>query len=309
MKVLVLGGSGMLGHQLFAFLSRQRSIHVRATLRRPLAFYKSAGLFTEEEVYDCIDANRWTQVKFVIQNFEPQAVINAIGIIKQGREGALVFPSLRTNALFPHLLADYCEKKGIQFVHISTDCVFSGKKGNYKDDDSSDATDVYGKTKYCGEVVNGLTLRTSMIGRELFHKRGLLEWFLKQKGVVKGFENAIFSGLTTLELSRVIEMLITRHPEARGVYNVSSEPISKFALLHLIKKELNLLVQIKGVLKPYCDRSLDSTKFRREFDYKPPSWEKMLKDVDFYDFGQQSNFGHGWNRVYGKCFDSSSPEW
>ena len=166
-------------------------------------------------------------------------------------------------------------------IHLSTDCVFSGASGNYREDDPSDATDLYGKSKYLGEVSeqNCLTLRTSMIGNELFRRKSLLEWFLAQKGSIRGFKKAIFSGFTTLELSRIIEMMIVRFPGASGLYHVSSEPISKYDLLNLIKTKLKLPIKILPDESFFCDRSLDSSKFRDEFDYQPPTWEEMVDEL------------------------------
>jgi dTDP-4-dehydrorhamnose reductase len=166
-------------------------------------------------------------------------------------------------------------------IHVSTDCVFSGRKGNYREDDPSDAEDLYGKTKYLGEVHEShcVTLRTSMIGRELSRKQGLLEWFLSQRGRVQGFKNALFSGFTTLELSRIIDKILTEHPGKGGLYHVSSDPISKFDLLTLIKRKMGLRIEIMPAEEPRLDRSLDSTRFRSEFKYTPPTWEEMIEEL------------------------------
>jgi dTDP-4-dehydrorhamnose reductase len=166
-------------------------------------------------------------------------------------------------------------------VHISTDCVFSGRTGRYREADVSDAEDLYGRTKYLGEVDEShcVTLRTSIIGKELSRKQGLLEWFLSQTGSVQGFRNALFSGFTTLELSRIIEKILTEHPEKGGLYHVSSDPISKFDLLTLIKREMGLRIEIIPAEEPRLDRSLDSTKFRKEFNYTPPAWEEMIEEL------------------------------
>jgi dTDP-4-dehydrorhamnose reductase len=167
-------------------------------------------------------------------------------------------------------------------VHLSTDCVFSGKKGNYQESDPSDAEDLYGRTKYLGEVQDTrcLTLRTSIIGKELSRKLGLLEWFLAQGGVIQGYRKAIFSGFTTLEMSRIIiEKILVDYPEKEGLYHVSSEPISKFDLLMLIKEKVGLATEIIPDETVQYDRSLESTRFRREFNYTPPTWEEMIKEL------------------------------
>jgi dTDP-4-dehydrorhamnose reductase len=164
---------------------------------------------------------------------------------------------------------------------MSTDCVFSGKKGNYQESDPSDAEDLYGRSKYLGEVHDShcVTLRTSIIGKELSRKQGLLEWFLAQTGSVRGFKNAIFSGFTTLEFSRIIEKILTEYPKNSGIYHVSSDPISKFDLLALINKEMGLDIEIIPTEEPRLDRSLDSTGFRREFNYTPPTWKQMIEEL------------------------------
>jgi len=279
MRILILGGDGMLGHQLFKHLKSRHD--VRVTLRQDLAVYKKFMLFSTENSYSGIDVRSPIKLAGVITDFHPDAVVNAIGIVKQLPEASENIPSIEINALFPHRLALLCRDISARMIHLSTDCVFSGNKGNYKESDTSDPDDLYGRTKFLGEVMEKhcLTLRTSMIGQELSRKKSLLEWFLSQSKTVKGYKKVIFSGLTTLELSRVIENIISNYPEANGVYHVSSEPISKFDLLWLIKKGLKLPIEIISDESLICDRSLDSTKFRREFDYHPPSWEEMVREL------------------------------
>ena len=217
----------------------------------------------------------------MLTDYHPDAVVNAIGIVKQLPEASESIPSIEINALFPHRLALLCKDINARMIHLSTDCVFSGEKGNYKESDISDADDLYGRTKFLGEVTEKhcLTLRTSMIGPELSRKKNLLEWFLSQKGTVNGYKKVIFSGFTTLELSRIIENMILNYPEANGIYHVSSEPISKFDLLSLIKEGLKLSIEIIPDESTVCDRSLDSIKFRREFGYTPPTWGEMVSEL------------------------------
>jgi dTDP-4-dehydrorhamnose reductase len=208
-------------------------------------------------------------------------VINAAGIVKQRPTAEEAIPSLEINALLPHRLALLCADIGARLVHMSTDCVFSGRKGNYRETDPSDADDLYGRTKYLGEVhaPHAITLRTSIVGPELARKTGLLEWFLAQHGSIRGYRNGIFSGFTTLEMARIIELVLTRSPWSSGVYHVSSEPISKFDLLGLVKTALGLSVEIAPYDDLRCDRSLDSTRFRTEFGYQPPVWREMVDEL------------------------------
>jgi dTDP-4-dehydrorhamnose reductase len=279
MRILILGGDGMLGHQLFKHLKSRHD--VRVTLRQDLAVYKKFMLFSTENTYFGIDVRFPGKLAEVLNDFHPDAVVNAIGIVKQLPEANESIPSLEINALFPHRLSLLCKDISVRMIHLSTDCVFSGEKGNYKESDTSDADDLYGRTKFLGEVKakHCFTLRTSMIGQELSRKKNLLEWFLAQNESVHGYKKFIFSGFTTIELSRVIENLLINCPEAHGVYHVSSEPISKFDLLSLIKVNLKLPIEIIPEESFACDRSLDSSKFRQEFNYNPQTWEEMVSEL------------------------------
>jgi dTDP-4-dehydrorhamnose reductase len=279
MRILILGGDGMLGHQLFKHLRKRHDVKV--TLRQELIFYKKFNLFSTENAYAGVDVRDLDHFAEVINNYQPQAVINGVGIIKQRESAKAYIPSIEINALFPHYLANICKTINARVVHLSTDCVFSGKKGLYQENDPSDAEDLYGKSKFLGEVVERhcLTLRTSMIGKELWRKQSLLEWFLSQKGSIKGFTNAIFSGFTTLELSRIIEKMLIDHPNSSGIYHVSSDPISKYDLLMLVKKKIGFPIKISPDDSFRCDRSLDSTKFRKKFNYSPPSWDQMIDEL------------------------------
>ncbi len=279
MRILILGGDGMLGHQL---LRQWEGRHeVRVTLRRDSGAYKDFGLFHSTNSYHGIDVVRTEELLGVLADFRPQAVVNAVGIVKQQSAAKESIPSIEINALLPHRLAMLCKAVGARFVHMSTDCVFSGKKGNYREEDPSDAEDLYGRSKYLGEVHEShcLTLRTSIIGTELDRRKSLLEWFLAQKGPVKGYQKAIFSGLSTIEMSRAIERLLMQYPQASGLYHVSSAPITKLDLLTKIKERMGLTVQIDPDASVCIDRSLDSSRFQREFGYTPPTWDEMTKEL------------------------------
>ena len=279
MRILILGGDGMLGHRL---LTAWRERHeVRVTLRRDLGDYAAHGLFDTNNSYAGIDVRSLGRLVEVAADFRPEAIVNAVGIVKQRVEAKDAITSLEINALLPHRLAVLARAIGARFVHLSTDCVFSGSKGRYTEADPSDAEDLYGKTKFLGEVQDShcITFRTSIIGRELVRKTGLLEWFLAQKGSVRGYRRAIFSGFTTTEMGRIIEAILLKHPSASGLYQVSSEPISKYDLLALIKSRLKLPIDIVPDDSFVCDRSLDSARFRRDFGYTPPVWEAMVDEL------------------------------
>ena len=278
-RALILGGAGMLGHHVFRHF--QKSHETGVTLRKPLAYYNQYRLFSSENVFEKVDVRQFQQVEAVIDAFRPDAVINCVGITNKGEVASDVILNIEVNALFPQRLARFCAAKKIRMIHLSTDCVFSGRKGGYFEDDTADAIDLYGRTKLLGEVDNNycLTIRTSMIGLGLDNNKGLLEWFLGQKDVVHGYQNAIFSGFTTHELSRIIEKILLADKETSGLMHVSSEAISKYDLLTMIKKELKMEINIIPDVDFKCDRSLDSTVFQKKFGYTPPSWEAMIKEL------------------------------
>lgn len=280
MKILIPGGDGMLGHQLLKSLSTRHD--VRVTLRGGLSAYAQYGLFTGQNAYDGVDVRSETKMLEVVADFRPDVIINAVGVVKQRSSAKEAIPSLEINSLWPHRLALIARAANARVIHLSTDCVYSGRKGNYSEDDAADAEDLYGRSKLLGEVAesNCFTLRTSIIGRELAHKKSLVEWFLAQRGQVRGFSRAIYTGFTTAEMARILELLIVKFPQAHGVWNVSSDPISKYDLLKLIRQRLGLAVDIVEDRDFHCDRSLDSTRFRREFGYTSPSWESMVADLD-----------------------------
>jgi dTDP-4-dehydrorhamnose reductase len=286
MKILVIGGDGMLGHQLVRQWSPRHD--VRATVRRKLSEYSTLRLFSEQNTFDQVDVRSLDRVAACIAEMTPEVIVNAAGLVKQRPTGEDCIANLEINALFPHYLALLTRRAGARLIHFSTDCVYSGRRGSYTEMDIPDAEDDYGRSKLLGELhyPDCLTLRTSIIGRELTHKTGLLEWFLAQRGPINGFTGAIYSGLTTLEIARVAEFLMLGFPEATGVWNVSSDAISKCDLLQLVRKHFNLKTEILPDDSFSCDRSLASERFRSTFSYSPPSWDNMIEelalDADFY---------------------------
>lgn len=279
MRILILGGDGMLGHQLLRHFGARHD--ARVTLRQTLDHYSQCRLFRNDNAYGGIDARSTEPLRKVLDDFRPEAVINAIGLVKQRPIASEAIPNIEINALLPHKVALLCREAGARLVHMSTDCVFSGSRGHYRESDRPDSVDLYGLSKLLGEVrePHCVTLRTSLIGTELSRETGLLEWFLAQKGTIRGYRRTIFSGLTTIELGRIIERVLRQFPEGGGLYHVSSAPISKFDLLLRLKEKLDLPLQIIPDDRMRCDRSLDSTRFRAEFGYEPPSWDAMLIEL------------------------------
>jgi dTDP-4-dehydrorhamnose reductase len=278
--VLIVGAGGMLGHKLYQTLKNR--YEVWGTLRSSVKNYLSYGIFNPNRIIDDVDVSRFDKLVQVVGDVHPDVVINCVGIIKQLPSAKDPIISLQFNSLFPHQLMNICKASRSRMFHISTDCVFSGQKGMYTEEDISDAYDLYGRTKYLGEVnqEDCLTLRTSIIGRELTTASGLVEWFLNNRnGKVKGFKNAIYTGFTTSALSDIICNLIDNHSHLSGVYQVSSSPINKYDLLCLIRDAFGVSIQIESETEFKVDRSLDSTRFRNAIGFQPPSWQQMIEEM------------------------------
>jgi dTDP-4-dehydrorhamnose reductase len=278
MKVLILGGSGMLGHKLWQLFGSHFNTYV--TLRRDFGAYQIYNLFDPNHSLDQVSAENFASVVRAIDAVRPEVVVNCIGIVKQSEAAKDSLTSIEINALFPHRLARLCQSKGIRLIHISTDCVFSGRKGNYSEDDLSDAEDLYGRTKFLGEVSSKgcLTIRTSMIGRELETSQGLIEWFLSQDGkAVGGYTRGIFSGFTTNALAEIIANIIDKQAELYGIWHVASAPISKFDLLSLVKQVYGLNIKIEPNKSVVCDRSLNADRFRQATAFVAPTWPDMIQ--------------------------------
>ena len=280
MRLLIIGGSGMLGHQLWRGLHEQHETWV--TLRRPVADFAAHNLFDEAKAIQVDDITDDTALERALGQAKPEAVINCVGLIKQRDEASDEALTRRVNVEFPYHLAKRCGEIGARLIHFSTDCVFAGTKGNYTETDPPDATDLYGQSKHQGEVADArsVTLRTSVIGHELGTKVALLDWFLSQRSqTVNGYTKAIYSGFTTLEMARIVDRILTQHPTLSGVWHVASEPISKFALLQLCREKLGW----EGVIEPndefVCDRSLNADRFNQATGYTPPSWEAMISEL------------------------------
>jgi dTDP-4-dehydrorhamnose reductase len=272
--VLILGATGMLGHACVAVL-RPR-FEVIGTVRDPDGA-SAAALDVPVARFDA-----WTdRVEDVIAAARPEVVVNCIGLVKQLPEAARPRAAIRLNALFPHEAAEACEAAGARLIHVSTDCVFSGRLplgSAYAEDAAPDPEDLYGRSKLLGEVAEpALTIRTSLIGPELERRSGLLEWFRSQGGgTVTGYRRAIFSGLTTVAFAELLAALIARCPGLAGTYHVASEPISKYDLLVALRAALELECEIVGAEQPVINRVLDGRRFATETGLGVPTWERML---------------------------------
>jgi dTDP-4-dehydrorhamnose reductase len=280
MRVLILGVGGMLGHKLWQ-VGKSR-VDTWGTLRASPRAYAHYGLFDSQRVLGGVDASDFDTVVRALAVIQPKVVVNCIGIIKQLPTAKDPIVSLSINSLFPHRLAVLCQAARVRLIHISTDCVFSGRKGMYAEEDIPDPEDLYGYTKLLGEVSERgcLTLRTSIIGRELQTTNGLVEWYLhNHDGKVHGYTRAIYSGFTTLALARVIVDVLERYPDLNGVYHVSSEPITKHDLLCLLREAFGITIEIEPYPNVQIDRSLDSSRFRATTGFVPPTWSEMIQEM------------------------------
>jgi dTDP-4-dehydrorhamnose reductase len=277
-KVLVLGVSGMLGNAVLRLFVQSDEYAVVGSAR-------SAGVLRLlapelcEHVICGVDVENADSLTRLFTLTRPDIVINCIGLVKQLAEADDPLTAIPINALLPHRLARLCNLANARLIHMSTDCVFSGTRGMYSEQDVSDAQDLYGRSKYLGEVdyPNAVTLRTSIIGHELDSAHGLIGWFLAQQAAVKGYRRAIFSGLPTVELARVMRDFVIPNPELRGLYHVSAAPINKFELLTLVGQNYGKSIAITPDDRLVIDRSLDSSRFREITGYQPPEWPELVR--------------------------------
>lgn len=283
MKVLIYGGTGMLGHMLFWYLNSKYAgkIQAYATVRSE----GSGKLFPQglrPLLLPGVDASRPDSLKEAAALVKPDLVVNAIGLIRQLPEGKQPYPCIELNARLPHLINKIAADCGARMVHYSTDCVFDGKKGSpYTDDEWATAKDVYGLTKFLGEMLEGnaLTIRTSIIGHELRNGLSLVEWFMAQTGAIKGYTRAIYTGLTTCEQARILAEYVIPNSNLKGLYQVSSNPISKHDLLGMIARQYGKEIEITPDDSVNEDKRLDSGRFTQAAGYKVPTWETLVADM------------------------------
>lgn len=277
MKVLIFGAAGMLGHKLYQRLGSQ--FDIMATIRGEFSSIERYGIFRRESINENIDVREKASVELAIKTVQPDVVINAVGVIKQLPSAKDVITTLEINAIFPHRLAELGAKYGFRTISVSTDCVFDGVKGNYTETDVPNATDLYGKSKALGELTgdNCLTLRTSIIGRELGTSHSLIDWFLSNRGgSVKGFTRAIYSGFPTVVFADIIGDLVANRPDLSGLYQVASEPINKFELLKLVNDAYDANIEIVPENDFAIDRSLDASKFSKLVGFQPEPWTELV---------------------------------
>lgn len=278
MRVLILGGNGMLGHKAAQKLSA-RFGEVAVTVRGDGKELSSLPGLEKTEIFGGVTVEEIASVEAAIVAFKPTAVVNCIGLIKHLEESKESARAIEVNSLFPHQAAGLSADHGARFIHISTDCVFSGEKGPYTEDAVPDPRDLYGRSKLLGEVSapGCLTIRSSVIGRELERQTGLGEWLISQQGGrIKGFVNALYTGLATPSMADVIGKLIERHRHLDGIWNIASDAINKYDLLVLINEKFGLGITIERDESFSCDRRLDGSRFAKETGIDIPAWPDMI---------------------------------
>jgi len=279
MRILVLGASGMLGNAMLRVMSERDGWVVYGTLRSPNAALQAMA--PRAQLLHGVYADQPDSLMVAFTQCRPQVVINCVGLVKQLASAEDPMEAIPINSLLPHRLARLCELAQARLVHISTDCVFSGRKGNYSELDFPDAEDLYGRSKLIGEVnyPHAITLRTSIIGHELGGDHSLIGWFLSQQGRVKGYTKAIFSGLPTYELARVVRDVVIPNPDLHGLYHVAAEPISKYDLLHLVNREYGRALPIDADDKVKINRSLNPFRFNEATGYVASAWPDLVAQM------------------------------
>lgn len=284
-RLLILGANGMLGHAVLRWFSKDPAYAVTGSVRRAESIVDLRGLAPEATLVVADDARDLVVLRRLFSEVRPEVVINCIGMVKQLAGADAPAVTIPINALLPHRLARLAQAHGARLVHISTDCVFSGLRGAYVEDDIPDAEDLYGRSKLMGEVdcENAVTLRTSIIGHELSTSHALLGWFLAQSGPVAGFSNAIFSALPTVELARVIQEHVLPNEALRGNYHVAGPAISKHDLLHIVAHAYGTTTAIIPHPQPVLDRSLNADRFAAATGYRAPDWRELVARM--HEFG------------------------
>jgi dTDP-4-dehydrorhamnose reductase len=283
-RVLVIGASGMLGNAVLRLFSQSPGYEVFGSVRSS-ARLRQLPEDLQANIITGIDVENIDSLMHLVNTTHPNVVINCVGLVKQLAEAEDPLAAIPINSILPHRLARLCAVAGARFIHMSTDCVFSGSKGMYTESDVADAGDLYGRSKFLGEVdyPHAITLRTSIIGHELVGARSLVGWFLAQEGRVRGFKRAIFSGLPTVEIARVIRDYVIPNPKLHGLYHLSSTPINKFDLLKLIAATYSKSIDIIPDEQLVIDRSLDSSRFRQTTGFEPKSWPELISSM--HNFG------------------------
>lgn len=280
MRILVLGVTGMIGSAMFRVLTTDSAHETHGTVRsaNDLRFF---GELAAKQIATDVDVENYDTLVRTLVSVRPEVVVNCVGATKHKTVGNDPLTAIPMNAMLPHRLAKLCEGFGARLIHVSTDCVFSGRQGNYLEGDWPDAEDVYGRTKALGEVdyPHAVTLRTSTIGHELHSSYGLLEWFLTQQNRCQGFRRAVFSGLPSVIFAQIVRDLVIPRRELHGLYHVAGRPIAKSELLKIIASVYEKSIEIVPDDTIVIDRSLNGERFCAATGYQPPDWATLIKTM------------------------------
>lgn len=281
MKIMIFGANGMIGHRVLSALRSHQDLDVYGVIRKESSNYKNYNLFNQN-IYEKIEVMNWSQVEKILENLKPDIIVNALGITIRKQEIADLELALNINSFFPKRLQRWAQGNNARVIQLSTDCVFDGASGQYLETSQTSAIDNYGRSKYLGELEgeNALTLRFSCIGRELDAHTELLDWFLFQKSKsIKGYSNAMYSGLTSTVIAKEICRIIREFPNLNGIYQLSSDPISKYDLLCLAKTHFKLDVEIEKFDNYVSDKTLNCDKYKKATGFKPASWDEMMREL------------------------------
>ena len=283
MKVMILGGAGMLGHQVYLKLKTEfGATNVAITLRKTKQHYDKFGIFKEAVAFDELDVLNFPQVEVALNKFKPDYIINCIGLTLRKKELGDVEKCIQVNSMLPHRLAKWGELNNSRVIHFSTDCVFDGKKGNYTEKDIPTADDLYGQSKFLSEIIypNSLTIRLSVVGRELEGKTEFIEWFLSHKGKsVNGFAGVNYSGLSTNVVAKELIRIIKNYPKISGTYQMASEPMNKFDILKIVNEIYQTKTEIKESADYKNDKTLNCDLYTQLTGFKKPSWKSMIAEM------------------------------
>ena len=275
MKILILGADGMIGHKIAHSLYQDFDLIL--TSRKKISI-ESIGVNSGKFIYHDFLNNMTYDL---LNKIMPDVVINCVGITTRRGIKDSYNNTILLNSKLPHSLDSWVKSNSKKLIHFSTDCVFSGTKGNYLDNDIPDANDLYGETKSAGEIDSGNTLniRCSMIGRELFNFTELFEWLNMNKNKkIEGFSNVIYSGITTVRMGKIIHYILKHKLNLSGIYNISSVPISKYDLLVKLSNAFSLNVQIEENTDNKSNKVLISKKFTEITGIYPPNWDDLISE-------------------------------
>jgi len=279
--IIVLGAAGMLGHKIWQQLNTLYPAQVFGTLRNSAEHYESFNLFDERRMLQ-VDVSDFSKLEACLDKIKPKWIVNCIGLTLRKPDLADLEKCIEINSMLPHRLKAWATNNSSKVIHFSTDCVFDGKKGNYSLSDAPSATDLYGKSKYLGEIAgpHALTLRLSIVGRELEKKTELLEWLLAQKNQkIKGYSKVIYSGLSTLKVAQEVAKIIQKHPDLNGVYQLASQPVSKFELLKLFNAAYHVGAEIEEFEGYISDKSLNCEAYSKATGFVAPNWKDMTLEL------------------------------